>query len=263
MAAPASRTRQANFSRSRICPSVDWSSVLTLAYPTTAMVRSMLKVWQAGLQPRSRPFPNYRWSDGIFKPCACLQPSGCELAQGLKIPLPGGSLVLDSPDRRTLPKNGGHWPVLRPGSSDLAALNRVSKPRIVGFRARIGGFPTRDEPLPPVAGTASRSSVPGKPAVHHRSRPERFRQSPTSADFPPHLAHPPGAGDGRLERCDCCCLRTFRNSGPLHADQVPVTMPSRVMPSPWLILDRCPARWSNVPKVALGSRAGALQGWPG
>ena len=149
MAAPASRTRQANFSRSRICPSVDWSSVLTLAYPTTAMVRSMLKVWQAGLQPRSRPFPNYRWSDGIFKPCACLQPSGCELAQGLKIPLPGGSLVLDSPDRRTLPKNGGHWPFLRPGSSDLAALNRVSKPRIVGFRARIGGFSTRDEPLPP------------------------------------------------------------------------------------------------------------------
>src|SRR5688500_14794814 len=62
--------------------------------------------------------------------------------------------LLDSPDRRTLPKNGGHWPVLRPGSSDLAALNRVSKPRIVGFRARIGGFSTRDEPLPPVAGTA-------------------------------------------------------------------------------------------------------------
>ena len=36
-----------------------------------------------------------------------------------------------------------------PGSPDLAALNRVSKPRITEFRARIGEFSTRDEPLPP------------------------------------------------------------------------------------------------------------------
>jgi len=28
-------------------------------------------------------------------------------------------------------------------------LNRVSKPRITEFRARIGEFSTRDEPLPP------------------------------------------------------------------------------------------------------------------
>src|SRR4051812_41190066 len=52
-------------------------------------------------------------------------------------------------ERRTLPENGGHWPFLRPGSPDLAALSRVSKPRITGFRARIGGFSTRDQPLPP------------------------------------------------------------------------------------------------------------------
>ena len=45
-----------------LSPSVDWSSVLTLAYPTTAMIRSMLKGWQAGLQPGSRPFPGYRRS---------------------------------------------------------------------------------------------------------------------------------------------------------------------------------------------------------
>ena len=39
-------------------PSVDWSSMLTLAYPTTAMIRSMLKVWQVDLQPWSRPVPD-------------------------------------------------------------------------------------------------------------------------------------------------------------------------------------------------------------
>ena len=55
----------------RICPSVDWSSVLTLAYPTTAMLRSMLKVWQAGLQPSTRPFPDYSREEVIFRPCAC------------------------------------------------------------------------------------------------------------------------------------------------------------------------------------------------
>ena len=59
IAVPASRTRQANFPRSRICPSVDWSSVLTLGHPTTAMIRSMLKVWQAGLPPWSCPLPDY------------------------------------------------------------------------------------------------------------------------------------------------------------------------------------------------------------
>ena len=32
------------------------------------------------------------------------------------------------------------------------------------------GFSTRDEPLPSVFGIASRSPVPGKPAVRHRSR---------------------------------------------------------------------------------------------
>ena len=55
-------------------PSVDWSSVLTLAYPTTAMIRARLKVWQVDLQPWSRPFPDYRRAAVIFKPCACLQP---------------------------------------------------------------------------------------------------------------------------------------------------------------------------------------------
>jgi hypothetical protein len=39
---------------------VDWSSVLTPAYLTTAMIRSMLKVWQVDLQPWSRSFPDYR-----------------------------------------------------------------------------------------------------------------------------------------------------------------------------------------------------------
>ena len=60
-------------------PSVDWSSMLTLAYPTTAMIRSMLKVWQVDLQPWSRPFRDYR-------------------RKGL----------LDSRNRWTLLENGGH-----------------------------------------------------------------------------------------------------------------------------------------------------------
>ena len=46
------------------------------------------------------------------------------------------------------------------------------------------GFSTRDEPLPSVSGTASRNLVPGKPAVRHRSRAERFRQCPTSVVGP-------------------------------------------------------------------------------
>ena len=87
---------------------MDWSSVLTLAYPTTAMVRSMLKVWQTGLQPRSRPFPNYRWSDGIFKPCACRQPSVSVFVEDCPVSDTecGEAASLDKPGRRT----GTHEP---------------------------------------------------------------------------------------------------------------------------------------------------------
>ena len=35
----------------------------------------------------------------------------------------------------------------------------------------------------------------------------------------------PGAGHGRLECCCRYCVRVAKNSGPLRAGQVPVTMP--------------------------------------
>jgi hypothetical protein len=62
-------------------------------------------------------------------------------------------------------------------------------------------------------------------ACRHR----QHLQPPAPSDFPPNPAHLPGAGQGRLECCDRCCLRIVRNSGPLRAFQVPVTMPRHIL----------------------------------
>jgi hypothetical protein len=58
------------------------------------MIRARLKVWQAGLQPWSRPFPDYRREAVIFKPCACSQLGyrSAEKNGALKAPL-GGALA--------------------------------------------------------------------------------------------------------------------------------------------------------------------------
>jgi putative transposase len=65
-----------------------------------------------------------------------------------------------------------------------------------------------------------------RPALRlHACRHPQHLQPPAPSDFPPHPAHLPGAGQGRLECCGRCCVRVAKNSGLLRSGQVPVTMP--------------------------------------
>src|SRR3954469_19426998 len=46
--------------------------------PTTARIRSMLKVWQAGLRPLSRPFPDLPSGSGDFQALRLPATDGCK-----------------------------------------------------------------------------------------------------------------------------------------------------------------------------------------
>ena len=120
--------------------------MLTLAYPTTAMIRSMLKVWQVDLQPWSRPFPDYRRATVIFKPCACLQPEGCN-----QVHPNGGAVFQFEPKRQNDARNTGEH-----HDEKSRTISRIGE-RVVEA-ADLAFFPQSEKSLKQMTLSTSRAS---------------------------------------------------------------------------------------------------------